>query len=649
MASHGARAKNEAGVRDVLRIVGAHRRAVSLAILLSLTASGLALTQPLLVKRAIDGAGVGPIPWRPVLLLGLLFGAQAAVQGIGRYLLAKASEEIVLKVRLNLIDHLIRLRMPAYDKGRTGDLISTTTADTLALRRAVSEGFTEAVTGAVGMAGAIGLMIWLDSTLFAIVAALVVAAGLLVVSVVRGIRATSLRSQRSLGDMASDLERALSAIRTVRASGGEQRESARVGDRARAVRKASVRMARLDAVVGSASELAVGGSFIAVLLVGGLRVSSGESSVGDLVAFLLYMTYLAVPIASVFQAVSAVQQGTGALQRINAILALPVESETGRTPALAGTGRLSGRPAVERGPVAQPVLEFRRVTFGYDPTRPVLREVSFQVPKRGHTALIGRSGAGKSTVFALVERFYDPDQGQVLFEGSDVRSLDRSQHRARIGLVEQHCPVLHGTLRENLLYAAPDADDEAVEEALHLTNLEKVVARLQRGLDSDVGEHGMLLSGGERQRVAIARSLLTRPSLLLLDEPTAHLDPFNEAALSRVIEEVSSWCALVVVAHRFATVRSADQIVVLDRGEVVAVGGHGELINTSKYYRAVANGWSDSEGEGGSTRGPKRVRRLGRTAGLARRLAEPLPHRGHPDLEREDPSGRSSLRPTLGR
>ncbi|HEV2069121.1 MAG TPA: ABC transporter ATP-binding protein [Acidimicrobiales bacterium] len=587
--------ENRARLRDVLRVVGGHRRAVTFAVVLSLVASALALAQPLLVKQVVDAGAAGPLPWQLVAVLILLFACQAVVQGISRYVLAKTSEGIVLHVRVNLIDHLLRLRMPTYDTRRTGDLMSATTADTLALRRAVSEGFTDAVTGAVGMVGAVALMVWLDWALFMIVAVLVAVGGLVVVSVLRGIRGASLRAQGATGHMTADLERALSAIRTVRASGGEERESARIGNRARSAYAANVQMAKLDAFVGPASELAVGGSFIAVLLVGGLRVANGSSSVGDLVAFLLYMTYLAVPIGSVFQAVSAVQQGTGALHRINELLALPQEADAGSTSTGVSPFGWPVGPQSGNGSGTGAVLEFRDVWFGYGSGRPVLRGVSFEVPARSHTALIGLSGAGKSTVFALVERFYDPDRGQVLFEGRDVRSLGRQEHRARIGLVEQQCPVLYGTLRDNLVYAAPDADEQALWTALEMANLKEVVARLPSGLETDVGEHGMLLSGGERQRVAIARSLLARPALLLLDEPTAHLDPLNEAAFSRVIEQVSTRCALLVVAHGFATVRSADQIVVLDGGEVVAVGGHDELLDTSEYYRAVAAGWAGSE------------------------------------------------------
>ena len=186
--------------------------------------------------------------------------------------------------------------------------------------------------------------------------------------------------------------------------------------------------------------------------------------------------------------------------------------------------------------------------------------------------------------------------GQVLFFGRDVQGMRRTEYRARIGLVEQHCPLLYGTLRDNLRYTAPDADGDEIQRVIELANLTELVSRLPRGLDTDVGEHGMKLSAGERQRVAIARALLTRPALLLLDEPTAHLDVVNEEALSRTIDQVSRECALVTIAHRLSTVQSADQIVVLDHGEIVAVGHHHDLLETSDCYRGLVTRGMNQEG-----------------------------------------------------
>jgi ABC-type multidrug transport system fused ATPase/permease subunit len=556
-----------------------HYRGVTVAVLLSLASSGLSIAQPLLVKQVIDSVVTGPVAWGVIPLLVALFAAQAGVQATARVVLTRVGEGIVLRIRRTLVDHLLRMRMPAYQQHRTGDLISRAGADSTALRASIAQGMTDAVTGGFGLVGTVAFMIWLDWQLFMMTFTAVAVGGAIVWLVVRQVRAASLRTQQATGELSAELERALGAIRTVRASRAEAREAQRIGDRADTAYSAGLRMGRLLALIEPASGLAVNGSFLAVLLVGGVRVAGGNSTVGDLVAFLLYLTYLAVPLDSILQAVTAMQQGAGALQRINEVLALPLEPDPApQHPASAPDREGAG-----------PVLEFRQVWFGYRPDRSVLRGLDLSVPAHGYVALVGRSGAGKSTVFALAERFYDPDRGTIRLDGVDVRELPRDACRARIGLVEQDAPVLHGTLRENLLYAAPDAGDE-LDHVVELTNLGEVVSRLPHGLDTPLGDRGGLLSGGERARVAIARTLLARPRLLLLDEPTAHLDPTNEAALRQTLRSLSRECALLVIAHRFATVRDADQIVVLDQGRVVASGGHQQLLETSPYYRGLATG-----------------------------------------------------------
>jgi ABC-type multidrug transport system fused ATPase/permease subunit len=549
------------------------------AVVLTILGSGLGLVQPLLARQAIDSAGRSELPVGLLLALAGLFVAQALIKAVGHFLLERTGEGIVLGLRRRLTRRLLRLRMSVYDDHRLGDLISRAGTDTTMLRNVVAQSFVELVTGTLTAAGAIALMLWIDPVLLGLVALAVAVAAVAVASLLRGLRAASERAQYSVGAMTADLERAIGGVRTVRASRAEHRETTRIDERATSAYTSGVRTAKLASLMSPAVELAVHGSLLLVLLVGGMRVASGDASLGDLVAFLLYATLLVVPLSGVFDAVATLYKGLGALQRIRDALALPVEDDglaRGRRPTAptAGNGRVSA-------------LQLQDVWFGYR-QQPVLRGVSFTVPPRSHVALVGRSGAGKSTIFTLVERFYDPEHGAIRLDGQDVDELGRDECRNRVALVDQNAPVLHGTLHDNLVYAAPHAGDAEIEGVIDLLNLRELVDRLPQGLASQVGERGCTLSGGERQRVAIARALLTRPSLLLLDEPTSNLDAINEASLGRTVDRVRQHCALLVIAHRLSTVRRADLIVLLEAGEVIGTGTHEELLDSSALYHELA-------------------------------------------------------------
>ncbi|MGW4500321.1 ABC transporter ATP-binding protein [Micromonospora sp. NPDC004336] len=562
-----AAAQRPAPLAAVFALLRPHRATLAGTTLLGLCSAALALAQPILAMRTINATLLG----RPVATLAawlvVLFLATAVVSAVQSYLLQRGGEALVLQMRLGLVHRLLRLRMPEYDRLRTGDLLARVGADTTLLRAVVANGLVSAVTGLASLAGAVGLMLWLDWYLFVFVAASVLLGASIVGVVLIGIRKWSERAQGRVGMLIADLDRALGAMRTVRAARAEERETARIGERARGAYEAGIRVARREAAVGPAVSLAANGSFLLVLGLGGARVAGGHLDIGQFVAFLLYVSYLLMPLVSVFVGAVAVQKGRAALRRIDEVMVLPLEEPDGPRPA----------PATPDAAADTPALELRAVRFGYAPGREVLDGLSFVVPRHRHTALVGASGAGKTTVLSLAQRFYEVSAGQILLDGRDIAAVPRHELRAAVGYVQQETPLLAGTLRDNLTYACPDASDDDLAEVLRLTNLETLVDRLPEGLDTEVGEHGGMLSGGERQRVAIARALLPRPRLLLLDEPTAHLDTANEEALARLLRDISASCTVLTVAHRDSTIRAADQIIMIEAGRVAEVDGGSPL------------------------------------------------------------------------
>jgi len=561
------------GLRALLPYVRPHRAALIVVAALSLAGTLGTLLQPLLTRSVLDGIGAGTPVGRYVAGLVALLAVVAALNASRDYLLQRTAEGLVLASRRRLAGHLLRLPIAEYDARRTGDLLSRVGADTTLLRAVITSGLLDTAAGVIMVTGAVVAMVVLDPLMFAVTVA-GLAVGLTAgVIAARRVRPAARAAQARIGEMTSTVERALSAARTIRASRAEERETEAVGEAARQAYLAGLRAARLQALIGPASMAAVQSAFLLVLGIGGARVAAGTLTVGDLVAFVLFLFFLIMPLGRALHAYTQLQMGLAALERMHEVLDLPLERD----------------PAPGRVPdPADVAVEFDNVDFAYADGPPVLRGVSFRVPVGTRTALVGPSGAGKSSILALVERFYDATGGVVRVGGADVQALPRDVLRGRLGYVEQEAPVLAGTLRENLLLTVPDATDAEVLAVLDAVNLGDLVQRTDLGLDAPVGEGGVLLSGGERQRLAIARTLLAGPPVLLLDEPTSNLDARNEAALRTAIDAVSSERTLIIVAHRLSTVIDADQIVVLDGGRVVATGRHGELLQSSPLYRELA-------------------------------------------------------------
>jgi ATP-binding cassette subfamily B protein len=559
-----------------------HKAALGVAVILSLIGAVVSLAQPLVVGQIItsvqEGQDVGQLAG---ILVVIIFAAGIA-SGFMYYVLAKAGEGVVLSARNKLAVRLLKLPILEYDLRRTGDLVSRVGSDTTLLRAVLTQGLIDAAGGVLIFVGAIIAMAFIDPFLLFLTLAMISVAVVSIVISARQIRSATTKAQQRVGDMAASVERALSAVRTIRAARAESRETESINNDAKEAYVQGVKIAKINALISPIAGIASNSAFIVVLGVGGFRVAAGETSVADLVTFILLMFLMIRPLGQAFGAYSSVMSALGALARIEEILVLPLEE----------TAKESAQTAKPKR--TQNAIEFKKVNFGYPSTedhrdgKPVLSQVSFKIKKGDRVALVGPSGAGKSTILSLIERFYEPDSGEILLEGVPVRELSRDSLRSQIGYVEQDAPVLAGSIRDNLLIGSPNATDAELKAVLAEVNLTAVLKRDKRGLAAEVGEAGIMLSGGERQRLAIARALLAAPPILLLDESTSALDGLNEQRMREAIDAVALGRTMIVIAHRLSTVVDSDLIIVLDQGKVIGSGTHSQLVKSTPLYKQLA-------------------------------------------------------------
>jgi ABC-type multidrug transport system fused ATPase/permease subunit len=557
-----------------------HRVLLIAGVVLGLLGAVATLAQPLVIGLLIKAAGAGePLTW-PIVIMAALFCADAGLAAVQAYLIGRAGENIVFDVRRFLVGRLLRSDLAEFGKLQHGDVFTRMVTDTSLVKVALSHSVAQLVINGFIVAGGVVLMFLIDVWLMLLTLLCLGVASGVSLWLGRELRKSAVQNREDTGEYGSELQRAITALPTVKSSRAEGRETHRIVESAEKARKSGVRVGAIGALMTPAMNVGLQVSLAVVVGVGMTQVATGAMPIAELTSFVMYLFYLVSPLVLFFLSIGQFQQGRAAIERVDELRKLPQEERESSDIT---------EPVVGE----HPAIEFDEVHFSYGQSSygqsETLSGVSFSVPKRGLTAVVGPSGSGKTTLFQLVERFYRVSGGSIKLYGENVDGLRLDEVRGLVGYVQQDSATMRGTVRENLVYANPDATEAEIRDAVELAGLEDVVAALPQGLETPLGEQGAGLSGGQRQRLCIARTLLQQPAVILLDEATSQLDSDSELAFRRAVARVSKKCAVVAIAHRMSTVFDAKQIVVLDEGAVRAIGTHAELMERDTLYRRLAS------------------------------------------------------------
>ncbi|HET6487322.1 MAG TPA: ABC transporter ATP-binding protein, partial [Spirochaetia bacterium] len=478
--------------------------ALAVALAFSVAATLVGLVIPLFLKGMVDGFSLSSLGVRQIVLIALAFAGQAVGSAASGYLLTYAGQRTVANLRDLLWRKQLRLSVPFFDGHASGELVSRMNNDTAVLKTLVAENVSGFITGIISVIGAVAILLAMDWRMTAVMLGALPVTALVMVPLGRVMRRVSKGTMDQTARFTEVLSRVLSEIRLVKSSNAEDREYRRGRGAIDALLALGLREGRVQSVISPIMSFVMMGLLVAIIGYGGVRIASGAMSAGELVAFILYLIQIVMPITMITTFFTQLQKARGATESITALLDEPEETER-------------GLPV----PPGRHTLEVSEVGFGYASSAPVLKGISFSLAPGTVTALVGPSGAGKTTVFSLLERFYTPTAGAIRLDGAPIDRFSLLDWRRSIGYVPQESPLLSGTIQENLRYGVDRAvPRDELEQAARDANAHEFISALPNGYETDVGERGVKLSGGQRQRIAIAQALLRNPSLLLLDEAT---------------------------------------------------------------------------------------------------------------------------------
>ena len=574
------KAKNLRPLARLTPFLNRYRGKAVLALIALIVAAAATLIVPVAARRVIDNGFTAA----NVILVNQYFAVMMAVvallalgSAVRFYYVMWLGERVVADIRDALFSHLLKLNPGFYEVQKTGEVVSRLTADTTQIKSAFSSTASIALRNIVMLIGAIAMMIFTSPKLAGLSLLAIPLVVLPLVTYGRKVRALSRQAQDTLANSAAFAQERLSAVTTVQSNVQESPTRLAFSKATETAFAAAAQRTLARAMMTAAIIFVALGSIVGLLWYGAREVMTGNLTGGTLTQFLIYAILAASSLGQLSEVWGEIQLAAGAAERISELL--------DEKPAIAAPHQPVRLPSPPKGQVV-----LQHVTFRY-PTRPdatAMADVSFTVAPGETVAIVGPSGAGKTTVFALIQRFFDPSAGTVRIDGIDVRAADPEAVRQRIAVVPQETVIFSGSVLDNIRFGKPEASEADVCAAAEAARVDEFASKLPNGYDTEVGERGVTLSGGQRQRIAIARAILRNTPILLLDEATSALDSESEAFIQEALEKLTASRTTLVIAHRLATVRNADRILVLDGGRLVAQGTHAQLIKKNPLYARLA-------------------------------------------------------------